>query len=565
MGPDNKANFNVVVIGAGFGGLATSIALKTKWKLDNFIIYESGGDVGGTWRDNTYPGAGSDIPVHFYSLSSDLKPDWVQSHGTQDEILAYLRSVAEKYGLIEHCRFNTYVHGATWDDDAGVWRVEIENRNTGKREVVRATAIVSALGVLCVPKFPKLSGADTFAGTSFHSARWRHDVDLRGKRIGVIGNGSSAAQLLPIISRDPSVNVVNFSRTPNWFFPAEYKKYSSFEKWAFAHIPFVMKLHRYIIASTCEMRFVIFRGKKSLIRQFLSKNVLEYMKREAPAEYLEQLIPSYPLGCKRLVRDTDYLSALGRENVRLTFDAIESVEPQGIVTKSGERIPLDVIIYATGFVTNEYPLDIKGPNGTLAEYNTAHGGPMAYLGSTVPGFPNFFMIHGPNTGPGHTSAIFMEEAQVSYLLQLYDPLRKGLLKSIAPTDQVTDKYNKKLQAKLENYVWTQCASWYRVGANGRIATNFPGPLVQFAWWLRKPRWSDYTVAGPRVAEWESVRRTRARVAAVRTICILVTAALVVLGATETVKMTDLRGSLAASFAQVKDEFQRLTQFWWGTA
>jgi len=209
------------------------------------------------------------------------------------------------------------------------------------------------------------------------------------------------------------------------------------------------------------------------------------------------------------VRDQGYLESLGRPNVRLTFDNITRIEPDGILMETGEKVHLDVIICATGFVTDEYSLDVRGTRGTLKEYNNAHGGPTAYLGTTVPGFPNFFMMQGPNTITGHTSAIFSEEAQIPYILQLLAPVRSGVLTTVVPTDAATDKYNDMLQKRLGNSVWTQCASWYRAGAQGRIFSTFPGPLVLLWWWLRKPRWNDFEVEGPGAEQWRR-RGSRAR-------------------------------------------------------
>jgi cation diffusion facilitator CzcD-associated flavoprotein CzcO len=249
MAHKTSPGFNVAIVGAGFGGLAVAIALKTKWGFDDFVIYERGADVGGTWRDNTYPGCASDVPIHFYSLSTDLKSDWKHTHGTQPEILEYMRKVTDKYDLRPHCRFHTSLDKAEWDAEANVWRIETRDMRTGATQVTHATALVSAIGVLVVPKFPKLQGIESFKGEVFHSARWRHDLDLHGKRVGVVGNGSSASQFIPIISKDPTVSVVNFARTRMWFVAAPLIPYREITKWAFAHVPFVQRIHRFMIAT----------------------------------------------------------------------------------------------------------------------------------------------------------------------------------------------------------------------------------------------------------------------------------------------------------------------------
>ncbi|KAF8495884.1 FAD/NAD-P-binding domain-containing protein [Russula emetica] len=502
-------DFSIAIVGAGFGGLAVAIGLKTKWRLSNFVIFERGADIGGTWRDNTYPGCGSDVPVHFYSFSTDPKPDWDRNFATQPEILEYMHGVVDKYGLRTHCQFHTSVDKAEWDADKNMWRIETRDVRTGKKQLSHATVLVSAIGILVVPRIPKLQGIESFKGEVFHSARWRHDVDLRGKRVGVLGNGSSATQFIPIISEDPTVTVVNFARTAMWYVSPSKHSYSAFAKWTFANIPLVRFLYRFIIAITFEISFFVMRAKgNNYLGLLYSKSSQRFMKATVPAKYHHLVIPTYPFGCKRIVRDQGYLQSLNRPNVRLTFDHIARVEPDGVVTTIGEKVPLDVIIYATGFITDNYPLDVRGTRNTLKEYNDAHGGPMAYLGSTVPGFPNFFMMQGPNTTTGHTSVIFSEESQVPYLLQLLEPLRAGLLKSVAPTDLATDRYNDMLQERLQDTVWSQCASWYRVGGRGRIASTFPGPLVLFWWWLRRICWEDYEIKGPGAEEWRRRRHTQ---------------------------------------------------------
>ncbi|KAN0133455.1 FAD/NAD-P-binding domain containing protein [Lactarius tabidus] len=510
MAHKTSPGFNVAIVGAGFGGLAVAIALKTKWGFDDFVIYERGADVGGTWRDNTYPGCASDVPIHFYSLSTDLKSDWKHTHGTQPEILEYMRKVTDKYDLRPHCRFHTSLDKAEWDAEANVWRIETRDVRTGATQVTHATALVSAIGVLVVPKFPKLQGIESFKGEVFHSARWRHDLDLHGKRVGVVGNGSSASQFIPIISKDPTVSVVNFARTRMWFVAAPLIPYREITKWAFAHVPFVQRIHRFMIAAEYEAAFYVFKAKgNNFMSKFIAKGSRSYVEKVAPPKYHHLIIPTYPPGCKRIVRDQGYLASLSRPNVRLTFDNITHVEPDGVVTETEEIVDLDVIIYGTGFVTDDYPLNVHGTRGTLKEYNDAQGGPTAYLGTTVPGFPNFFMMQGPNTTTGHTSVIFSEESQVPHILQLLAPVRSGVLTSVAPTDAATDKYNDMLQARLQDSVWTQCASWYRAGAQGRIFSTFPGPLILLQWWLRKPQWDDFEVQGPDAEQWRRSHESRA--------------------------------------------------------
>ncbi|KAI9447200.1 FAD/NAD-P-binding domain-containing protein [Lactarius psammicola] len=539
MAHKTSLGFNIAIVGAGFGGLAIAIALKTKWGFDDFVIYERGSDIGGAWR-----GCASDVHIHFYSLSTDLQSDWKNSHGTQPEILEYMHKVTDKYGLRKHCRFHTSLDKAEWDADANVWRIETRDVRTGETQVTSATALVPAIGVLLVPKLPKLQGIECFKGEVFHSARWRHDIDLHGKRVGVLGNGSSASQFIPAISKNPTVNVINFARTRMWFVPAPLAPYREITKWIFAHVPLVQLVHRFGIAASYEMAFLVYKSKgNNYASRYMTKASTDYVKKIAPPKYHHLIIPTYPLGCRRIVRDQGYLQSLSRPNVRLTFDHITHVEPNGVVTETGLNISLTgrqcltfcdstyCLIVPNGILTlahllqDDYPLNVHGTKGTLKEYNDAHGGPTAYLGTTVPGFPNFFMMQGtllprlwivaftlsltpprpiesgPNTITGHTSALFSEESQIPYILQLLAPVRSGALTSVVPTDAATDEYNDMLQERLGNSVWTQCASWYRTGARGRIFSTFPGPLVLLWWWLRKPQWNDYEVEGPGAEEW----------------------------------------------------------------
>ncbi|KAI9439244.1 FAD/NAD-P-binding domain-containing protein [Lactarius indigo] len=513
MAHKTNPGFNVAVVGAGFGGLAVAIALKTKWGLDDFVTLVELGEI-----TPTLHGCASDVPIHFYSLSTDLKSDWKRSHGTQPEILEYMRKVTDKYGLRKHCRFHTSLDKAEWDGNANLWRIETRDVRTGETQVTHATAIIAAIGVLVVPKFPKLQGIESFKGEVFHSARWKHDVNLHGKRVGVLGNGSSASQFIPIISKDPTVSVVNFARTKMWYVPGPLIPYRETTKWIFAHIPFVQRIYRFMIAVVYEVGFLAFKGKgDNYVGKYRTKIARDYVKKIAPSKYHHLIIPKYPLGCRRLVRDQGYLDSLSRPNVHLTFDHIKHVESDGVVTETGEKVNLDVIIYGTGFVTDNYPLNVHGPRGTLKEYNDAHGGPAAYLGTTVPG---------PNTTTGHTSVIFSEESQVPYILQLLAPIRCGALTSVVPTDAATDKYNDMLQERLDDSVWTQCASWYRAGAQGRIFSTFPGPLVLFWWWLRKPRWDDFEVEGPGADAWR--RRHASRAGKVQEVTFTLVAALGVL-------------------------------------
>ncbi|KAK0229195.1 hypothetical protein EDD85DRAFT_851939 [Armillaria nabsnona] len=483
----------IVIIGAGIGGLSFVIALKKKFPgFNNFTVYEKASDVGGTWRSNVYPGCSSDIGMHWYSLSTDLNPDWNYTHGFQPQIQGYWQDLSHKYNLYPHVVFNTVVVSAEWDYQEEVYRIITEDGVTGTRSTSFAKILISAVGILDVPRYPKFPGLDTFKGEQFHSARWDHNIDLRNKRVGVIGNGASATQFVPVISSDPTVNVTNFCRTPKWWHPPIRSEYSRIQRLMFKYIPFYMRMTRCYLFLHSEMLYWVVFGTRFLHSK-LKKTGVEYIRQMAPKEYCDQLIPSYKPGCKRLIIDTDYLAALHRPNLSLNWDGIESIVEDGIVTKKGEKLSFDVLIFSTGYVADDYPLHIRGLYQTVKEYYESAQGPKAYLGTAVPGFPNLYMISGPNTATGHGSIIYTEEIQIDYILQLIKPILQGHVSSINVTDEATDAYNEKIHARLAESVFVDCASWYRKGSDGKVSSIFPGPGFLFWWWLRKVDWSHYKV------------------------------------------------------------------------
>ncbi|KAJ7073311.1 hypothetical protein B0H15DRAFT_869258 [Mycena belliarum] len=497
----------IVIVGAGIGGLSTAIALKRKLGLgaNDFTIYEKASDVGGTWRDNIYPGASSDVAVHFYSLSTDLNPDWPSTHASQPEMLDYLRKLARKYELYPQIAFNRLVVSATWSAAEQVYHVVTEDVVSRKRSSTTAKILVSALGLLETPHTPEIAGLGSFKGEMFHSARWDTGADLRGKRVAVIGNGASATQFIPLITQDSTVHVTQFCRTPNWFLPPIRADYSPLWRWTFRNVPLAMRLYRLYLYLRTESLYMFVFANKTMRSKFavLAK---DYIVKTAPKADVDRLIPSYSLGCKRIIFDTNFLEALHRPNLDLNWDGIQHVVKDGIVTKTGERLPFDAIILATGFTTDRYPLTVVGSEGTtVQEYYDTQGGPKAYLGTTVPGFPNFFILGGPNTATGHTSVILTEEIQIDYILALSAPLLSGALSALSPTPRATDAYNALLQSRLAHSVFVGCTSWYRTGGGaGRVTGIFPGSMMLYRCWLRAPRWQDYNVFAPpaAAAKWE---------------------------------------------------------------
>ncbi|KAF7353949.1 hypothetical protein MVEN_01081300 [Mycena venus] len=441
-------------------------------------IYEKASDVGGTWRDNIYPGASSDISIHFYSLSTDLNPDWPSTHGSQAETQEYWRKLTAKYDLYSCTVFNRLVVSAEWSSKEQLYNIVCEDVASGERFTTTAKILISAIGILEVPRFPSIAGISSFKGEMFHSARWDTGVDLRGKRVAVIGNGASTTQFVPDL---------------NWFLPPIHADYSPSWKWTFRNVPGAMRFYRFLLYLQSEMLY-LFVFAHAYIRSKYTVVAKDYIVRTAPKDQLDHLVLTYSLGCKRVIFDTNFLGALRRPNLKLNWDGIQSICEDGIITKKGEKLSFDVLIYATGFTVDRYPLTVVGETGkTVQEYYDSQGGPKAYLGMTVPGFPNLFLIGGPNTATGHTSVILTEEMQINYIIQFVKPIINGLVSTVDVTPRATDAYNDLIHARLARSVFVECVSWYRSGGEGKVSSIFPGPMMLYGWWVRRPKWEDYNV------------------------------------------------------------------------
>ncbi|KAJ7232047.1 hypothetical protein B0H12DRAFT_1145977 [Mycena haematopus] len=483
---------HVVIIGAGIGGMAMAIELK-RIGFTNFTIIEKASEVGGTWRDHKYPGCASDIPIHLYSLSTDLNPEWLHSIASQPSIQEYLLRLAFKYDLYSNIMFNRKVVSAQWDMRAQKYDIIMEDRD-GILIPQTATILVSAAGLLERPKFPNIPGISHFRGNSFHSARWDSSVTLAGKRVAIIGSGPSATQIVPLISEDPSVTVTQFRRSQSWILPSVQREYSTTQRWFLRHVPFYLRVFRYSYFLWQEYLYLTMFTSHARNQSF-EREVKAYMMKATLAEYGEQMIPSDPdhkVGCKRVIFDNNYLASLARPNMSLIWDPIESITADGVLTKDGVA-PFDVIVYATGYMTDDYSVHVKGIGQTVNEYYQAHGGPTAYLGTTLPSFPNFFVISGPNTATGYTSLLFAVEVQIQHIVQLIKPVIAGEISSMEVTPEATDTYNHDIQKRLSGFIWSKCFSWYRTGNTGKIHGLFPGSMILFWWQLRNPNWAHYKV------------------------------------------------------------------------
>lgn len=462
------ADVKVAVLGAGFAGLCMGLRLKAQGE-SSFVILEKADRVGGTWRENVYPGAGCDIPSHLYSYSFAPNPDWPEVYSAQPDILAYIEDVVERNELAAHLRFQAEVVGAAWDEAAGHWRIELADGSA-----LTAEAFVTAWGQLNRPKLPPIEGRDSFAGPAFHSAHWDASVDLAGKRVAVIGNGASAIQFVPEVAKVAG-QLTLFQRSPNWIVPRMNRPYTAEEKAQFRARPELMEKVRGEIFHMAEDRLLAKRAGTAPVED--PPIPLAHLHAQvADPQLRAKLTPDYEVGCKRVLISNDFYPALTRPNVELVTDAIARMTPQGVVDGAGRLHEADVVIYATGFETKSFAGEtaISGLGGvTLAEAWKA--GPEAYLGITVADFPNLFMLYGPNTNLGHNSIIYMIEAQVDYVLQA---LAEGRPLSVSRAVQAA--YNDQIQAELAHTPWAgSCTSWYKT-PEGKILNNWPGSAQAYA-------------------------------------------------------------------------------------
>ncbi len=452
-----------------------------------FDILEKESAIGGTWRDNAYPGAACDSPAFAYCYSFEQKTDWSRKWAPQSEILAYMEHCADKYGLRDHIRLDTEVTDATWDDDACLWRVR-----TRAGDELDAEVFISSVGQLSRPALPRVAGIESFRGTWFHSAQWPKDLDLAGKRVAVVGNAASAIQIVPEIApRAEHLSV--FQRSANWMFPKEDREYPAWEQRLYAASPTLAKLYRWWLWLGYELRYPVIRQHPWLTRLATDK-ALDYIHEavENPA-LRDALTPDYPVGAKRLLLSDDYYATLQRDHVDLVTEPIESIGPRGPITRDGTRYDVDVIVYATGFHSTEFlaPMRIAGARGRpLAD--AWRDGAEAYLGMSVAGFPNFFMTYGPNTNLGHNSIIFMIECQTRYIIDCLRQMHARGLRAIDVRPDVQAAYNASLQEALAQTAWSQVdRSWYI--DRGKITNNWSGSTVEYWWKTRRADLDAYEV------------------------------------------------------------------------
>jgi cation diffusion facilitator CzcD-associated flavoprotein CzcO len=475
----------IAIIGAGFSGLCLAIELR-KAGIESFTLYEKASRLGGTWRDNTYPGAACDVPAMAYCFSFEQKSDWSRVWAPQSEILAYMDHCADKYGLRPHLRFDTEIASARFDAQVGVWRLR-----TRAGESIEAEVLVSGVGQLNRPAMPDIPGLERFRGASFHSARWDHGVSLAGRRIGVIGNAASAIQLVPEVAREAGRLTV-FQRSANWMLPRRDRAYSESEKRRFARHPWLAKLARWWIWAVFELQWPVFRRNRFLSARYQQMALKSLSEQVADPQLRQTLVPDYPIGGKRILISDDYYAALGRENVEVVTDAIERVDEQGVMLRSGRHVELDVLVLATGFQTTEFlaPIELTGLEERRLRDEWKDGA-RAYLGISVSGFPNFFMLYGPNTNLGHNSIIFMIECQARYIAACVRALRERGLAWLDLRREVMEAFDDRLREELARTVWNDTDhSWYKDAA-GRITNNWSGSTLRYWWSTRRPDLDAY--------------------------------------------------------------------------
>ncbi len=457
----------VVIIGGGFSGLATAIRLKQQG-IDDLVVLERGDDVGGTWHYNTYPGCRCDVPSHLYSLSFAPNPNWSQTYSPQAEIREYLRGCADEFGIRPHLRTNVEVQSAAWREHDELWEIDTS------AGTFTAQLVVSGMGPLTEPKIPDIPGLERFEGKTMHSARWDHDYELKGKRVASIGTGASAIQYVPEISREVQRLYV-FQRTAPWVMPHGVRPITDIERTLYRHVPLAQRL----------VRAAVYTGRELLVLGFAKDprlmGLLENLARAhirwqiSDPELLEKVTPDYTLGCKRILPSNRWYRALGEPNVELVTGGVREIREHSIVDANGIERAVDAIILGTGFHVTDPPVaqQMRGREGKLIS-EMWRGSPRAYLGTSVPGFPNLFLLLGPNTGLGHSSMVYMIESQVEHVVQAIRGMERSGATTIEVRPEAYTQFARDVDAQMRGTVWDTggCSSYY-FDATGRNATLWP--------------------------------------------------------------------------------------------
>ncbi len=490
--------FETVIIGTGFSGLLAAVSLQKK-NIHNFVLLERGSDIGGTWRDNSYPGAEVDIPTGLYSISF-IPYKFKKKYSPQSELLEYTNYIIDKFAIRQHAKTNQAVSKLRYNEEEFLWHIETESG-----EHYTARFVIDTSGVLANPHIPHIKGAETFKGAKFHTGQWDHSVPYEGKRVGVIGSGCSAAQVVPAIASQVE-RLTLFMGKAQWIIPRSDRNYSSIERFI-RYLPVIRHIDRFIIFSYHEVRFVAFRRYpltlkisqfiKSLYRKTLKQNLEKYIDDD---QLRQHMMPDYELGSRRVIPTNIYLPALSRENVDVDISGIECITPTGIQTKDGKNIPLDIIVYATGFyaysnMKKALSFQVYGMGGRHlnSEWETEA---VSYKGITVSGYPNYFKVNGPNTGTGHSSQLCYMEAMVKYIVNAICIVKQDKnIKAIDVKRHLQDDYVDKMKKNMQSTVWQNgtCKAFYRKNMTGEVTSLSPESVVKFIFSRKWFHLSDYNV------------------------------------------------------------------------
>ncbi|KAM5431502.1 hypothetical protein MferCBS31731_007815 [Microsporum ferrugineum] len=516
VGNQSFTDAGIVIIGGGISGICMAIGLL-KNNIRNFVILEKSAGLGGTWRDNKYPGCCCDVFSHLYSYSFAQNPDWSRLYPSQEELLNYLNDVGDKYGLHRYIRFSSVVEQCRWNEDEKKWKTTVHVEGTkdsefGERYTLSSDFLLSAVGQLNYPHYPSIPGIDAFNGKIMHSARWDWSYSIKGKKVGIIGNGATAAQIIPEIAPEVS-HLTVFQRTPNWVAPRYDMSIPLPARVIFRYIPGVLAKFRAIIMDFRESFFASLLKPGSQPSHYLKRVCLGMMKRQLAnkPELWEKLTPNYPLGCKRIITSDDYYPALARDNVDLETGDIDRISEAGIVVDGAEQ-QFDLIILATGFRTVEFmhPIKVYGENGRSLT-DIWKNGARALYGITIESLPNFAMLYGPNTNLGHSSIILMIEAQTRYIMALLSAIlrskKRGQNLTITPRVDRIDEFNSSLQKDLATtaFAHQSCTSWYK-NEEGLITNNWSGNVLEYQKLLSRVNWADFSMTGDDSVKGKSTTR-----------------------------------------------------------
>ncbi len=481
-----KVDFEQAIVGAGFAGIGAAIRLQQAGR-HNFIIFEKAAEVGGTWRDNIYPGCACDVPSYLYSFSFAINPNWSRAFSKQPEILAYIKDCVKQFELGDKIRFQTGIQAIEFNEGGAYWTLTTESG-----QQVTAQSVILALGPLNVPNIPKIEGQDTFTGAHFHSSQWKSGESLAGKKVAIIGTGASAIQIIPEIAKEVAQLYV-FQRTAPWVGPRPDREIPPSLQRLYKRFPVLQWLTRQLIYRILEFQGKAFFGNIS-IRNGMKKRALRHIKASVPDPALRKLVtPTYEIGCKRILLSETYYPTLAQSHVELIPEAVSTLLDRSIIGSKGSEREVDTVIYATGFHAAAYEkaITIIGKNGTTLTEAWASRGPEAYLGTTVNGFPNLLFIIGPNTGLGHNSMLHIMESQFNYMLDYLQLLDKEEVDCLDVKASVQTAFNEDIQEKLSHMVWSSgCNSWYHT-ENGKNTTLWPGPTTTFRQRTRHINSEDY--------------------------------------------------------------------------